>query len=477
MGKWVKRIISALLLLAVAVMLIFGPRADALPVKDRVVVQYWEKWPGEERAAMEEIVNWFNNTVGAEKGIFVQYLSMSSINQKTLVSTAGGVPPDVAGLWDTQVSQFAALNALQPLDEMAASHGIDASYYKPVYWKACQYKGKLYALISTPAANALHYNKQMFSERADALRAAGLDPTRAPRTLQELDAYAMALDQIETLPNGNKRIISAGYLPMEPGWFLVHLGHWFGVSVFDEQTQTLQLNHPRMIEALEWLQSYSKRLGVETMGEFRSGFGQFNSTQNPFLTGTVAMIDQGPWMANYIEHLKPSMNRWKMSKEEEAKLPRAQRRENYVWGVAPFPSAVPGLEKVAYCGFDTLVIPNGAPHPKEAFEFIAFVNRQDVVERLNTLHCKNSQLADVSKSFLENHPNPYIEVFDDLASSPNAHPLPEIGIWPQVNDELNNAIQEVYLMQKTPKQALDDAQARVQGFWDRFLALQEMRRR
>ena len=51
-----------------------------------------------------EIVDWFNNTVGKEKGIYVQYLSMSSINQKTLVSTAAGVPPDVAGLWDHQVA-------------------------------------------------------------------------------------------------------------------------------------------------------------------------------------------------------------------------------------------------------------------------------------------------------------------------------------------------------------------------------------
>ncbi len=473
MRRWLKRIISVIFMLAAAILLIFGPRPDETPAGGKVIVQYWEKWPGKERAAMESIVDWFNRTVGEEKGIYVQYLSMSNINQKTLVSTAGGVPPDVAGLWDVEVAQFASMGALLPLDEMAAAHGITEDYYKPVYWNACRYNGVLYALISTPAATALHYNKQIFLERADALRAAGLDPDRPPRTLRELDEYAKALDVIETLPNGRKHIISAGYLPMEPGWFLAHTGYWFGVSVFDEQTQTLQLNHPKMVEALEWIQSYSKRLGVETMGEFRSGFGTFNSTQNPFLTGMVAMVKQGPWMANYIEHLKPEMNRWKMSKEQEATLPREQRKQNYAWAAAPFPSAVPGLENVSYCGFDTLVIPRGARHPKEAFEFIAFVNRQDVMERLNTLHCKNSPLTKVSDEFLENHPNPYIDVFEQLASSPNARALPSIGIWPQVAAELNNAIQEVYLLRKTPQQALDDAQRRSQWFYNRFLAVQE----
>ncbi len=47
---------------------------------------------------MRVIVDDFNNTVGAEKGIYVRYVSSSTINQKTLVATAAGVPPDIAGL-------------------------------------------------------------------------------------------------------------------------------------------------------------------------------------------------------------------------------------------------------------------------------------------------------------------------------------------------------------------------------------------
>ena len=80
-------------------------------------------------------------------------------------------------------------------------------------------------------------------------------------------------------------------------------------------------------------------------------------------------------------------------------------------------AAVPGLEDVTYAGFDILVIPRGAKHKEEAFEFIAYVNRQDVCEKINRLHCKNTQLRNVSPQFFEKHPNPYINVFQELAGS------------------------------------------------------------
>jgi ABC-type glycerol-3-phosphate transport system substrate-binding protein len=470
----VRGLIYTLLAATAVYILAFAGRTND-PAQGRVVVRYWEKWTGNEADQMMQIVNDFNNTVGNEKGIYVQYLSMSNINQKTLVATAAGVPPDIAGLWDAQVPQYAAIDALEPLDDLAAAHGITKDYYKPVYWKGCTYNGRLWALISTPAAVALHYNKRLFEERADKLRAAGLDPNRPPRTLDELDRYAAALDTFTTGPNGKKQIQSAGYLPMEPGWYLAYTGYWFGTDVYDEKTGKFTLTTPGMIKAFQWIKSYSVKLGKDSMTEFRSGFGQFNSAQNPFLLGTVVMEQQGPWMANYIENLKPSMNRWRFPKEREKGMTIEQRKANYEWGAAPFPSAVPGLDNVTFAGFDVLMIPKGAKHKKEAFEFIAYVNRQDVMEKLNELHCKNSPLTQVSRQFLEQHPNPYIDVFEKLASSPNAKGVPSVPIWPEVADELSVATQKVYLLEEEPEQALKESQARLQAKLDDFRARQRLR--
>src|SRR5882724_7872414 len=124
MSSLIKTLILVVLLGSALLLLAFGPRATDQFPKDRVVVDYWEKWTGHEEAAMRQIVNEFNATVGREKNIYVRYLSTSAVVDKTLVATAGGVPPDIAGLYNQNIAQFASQNALEPLDQRAAGHGI-----------------------------------------------------------------------------------------------------------------------------------------------------------------------------------------------------------------------------------------------------------------------------------------------------------------------------------------------------------------
>jgi multiple sugar transport system substrate-binding protein len=467
--KWL--VISVIAVVA-ASLLAFGPRGDRALPKDRVVVDYWEKWTGNEEQQMRTIVDEFNQTVGAEKGIFVRMVSTAAVNQKTLVATAAGVPPDIAGLYDQNLVQFAAMDALEPLEDLAAERGITASYYKPVYWNACNYDGHLYALISTPMTVALHYSRRAFAESAEALRADGLDPDRPPRTIDELDAYAKVLDVVDA----QGHVTRAGFLPMEPNWFINFVSFWFGGSFWDAKTEQFTLTDPKVVAAYRWIQSYSKRLGKDAMTTFQSGFGNFDSPQNAFLAGQVAMEQQGPWMANFIYKLKPQMSTVRWSKDEEMKLPLSERLKNYEWAAAPFPSAVPGMEDVTYCGFDVLAIPRGARHRREAFEFIAWINRQDVMEKLNKLHCKNSPLAVVSDDFLNHHPNPYVDVFERLALSPNARAAPQIPIMPEVISELTNLAQQVSLLQVEPEPALAEIQSRLQAKYDLFMKQQRARR-
>ena len=63
---------------------------------------------------------------------------MESPSRLSAPASAAGVPPDIAGLWDAQLVQFAAMDALEPLDALATAHGITGDYYKPIYWDACQ---------------------------------------------------------------------------------------------------------------------------------------------------------------------------------------------------------------------------------------------------------------------------------------------------------------------------------------------------
>jgi maltose-binding protein MalE len=126
--------------------------------------------------------------------------------------------------------------------------------------------------------------------------------------------------------------------------------------------------------------------------------------------------------------------------------------------------------------FDALVIPKGARHKREAFEFMSYVNRQEVMERLATLHCKNSPLAKVSRQFIERHPNPYIQVFENLAGGRNARGAPQIPIWPEVFDELSAVGQAMAAGRGNAAEALARAQTRLQALLDEYIDKQRQRK-
>jgi ABC-type glycerol-3-phosphate transport system substrate-binding protein len=443
--------------------LLFGKRPDMELPRDRVVVQYWEKWTGDEAEKMREVVEEFNRTVGAEKGIHVQFMSMSNIQQKTLVATAAGVPPDIAGLFDSQLVQYAAKGALEPLDEMAAEHGIGPGLYKPVYWKTCTYEGRLWALVSTPSAVALHYNQHEFYRSAGRLRQAGLDPFRPPRTLEELEKYAIALDRFD--PQVPTRMVASGYLPMEPDWFTVVMPYWFGTWLFDESRQEFTLNDEPTVRAFSWIQGFAERLGPTSMGEFRSGFGAFNSSRNPFMIGKVAMVQQGPWMGNFIFKLNPRMAEVLVPRGLAHTLPAPLRLFNYAYRVSTFPSAKDFGKEVTFCGADLLVIPAGAKHKREAFEFIAFVQRPEISEKLCASHCKNSPMRATSSEFRTRHPNPHISEFERLSSLESARGLPQVPVWTEAGAELTYSLQKMYLGEGDPREVLNEAQRRVSLVW------------
>ena len=120
-------LLLTLLGLPAILLLAFGPRGRIATPPNRTVIRYWEKWSGAEAQAMIPIVDRFNETVGAEHGIWVEYCSVSNVDQRLLISTAGGDPPDVAGLYDHAVPQFADQGALLPLDDLAATIAFLAS--------------------------------------------------------------------------------------------------------------------------------------------------------------------------------------------------------------------------------------------------------------------------------------------------------------------------------------------------------------
>lgn len=313
--------------------------APQLQAGQPVVIRYWEKWTGFEADAMREIVDDFNSS---QSRIFVEYSSVSQIDRRLTLAIAGGVPPDVAGIWAYNIPVYSENNALMPLTSMAKDAGIREEDYLPIIWKLCSHREQLWALPSTPGNTALIYNKKLFRE-------AGLDPERPPRSIAELEAFNEKIFK----RSADGRIERIGHLPEEPGWWNSLWGNWFGGTLV-EGDATLTATSPENLEAYRWVQSYPERFGAESLLGMKDGFGNFASPQNPFFTGRVAMVMQGVWIYNYIQNYAPA---------------------DFEWGVAPFPTNDPEkLGDVSVVESDVMVIPTGAKHPREAFEFIRYVS-------------------------------------------------------------------------------------------------------
>jgi multiple sugar transport system substrate-binding protein len=421
----------------------------------RVIVQYWEKWTGFEGEAMDAVVNDFN---ASQTNIWVERLTVSDIARKMMLATAGGNPPDIAGLWSHNVPTYAEKGALTPLDGLVAASGISSNDYIPLIWDLCRYRGFHWALPSTPASIALHWNKQMFRE-------AGLDPDQPPRTLAELDRMAEQLTVVEVVRAGhpvrvrftdltpeeraekNFTLLQLGYSPSEPGWWNSMWGYWFGASLWDGDRR-LTARTPENLAALTWYRSYVDRYGLDNLQKLGSSFGNFSSPQNSFLSGKVAMVLQGVWMYNFIDKYAPTIE----------------------WGAAPFPSAdTVRWPEVTIVECDVLVVPRGARHVAEAFAFIRYVNQPAVLEKLCLGQRKFSPLREVSAEFLRSHPNPHIRVFMNLAASPQARAVPPMTVWNEFDDEMRIAYDRVQLGLVSPADALEEAQRRVQWKFDRVM--------
>jgi multiple sugar transport system substrate-binding protein len=421
-------------------------------VPGQVTVTYWEKWTGFEGEAMRNTIDLFNSKkIRNAKGEVIQcrYMSASQVDRKSILAIAAGTPPDIAGFWSYNLHAFADMGALRPLDDLIARDNFDLDRYIPVFIEMGQHRGKQWCLPSTPATTALFWNKDMF-------RQAGLDPEKPPVTIAELDAMAKTLTKIDTRTG---KMIQLGFIPAEPGWWHWAWGYFFGGKLVGDDGR-LTVDDPKNIAAFRWVTRFAALYGREKLLAFKQGIGAFDSPQNAFMAGRVAMVLQGVWMANFIRFHNPHLE----------------------YGCAPMPCAFDTHgQPVTIADLDVLTIPRGARHVDEAWEVIKFVNSREGSEFLcggrdnNGGQGKLTPFKEVSPLWLAQHPNPQLRVFIDQAFSKNAVYTPKLPLWDEFRIEMNAAFERVWLGDGTPEETLKHLQIRMQSKLDRMMAVRKLR--
>lgn len=398
---------------------LLGPNGVRDPrARGREVITYWEKWGGHEAAAMQRVVDRFND---AQRDIFVRLIIITQIEQKTLIAIAGGSSPDVVGLYNKSLALFAESGAIMPLGSWAQSVGLHEAMYGPAIWRLCQVRGQeggakqLYGLPNTCSTMALYYNRQLFAD-------VGLDPDAPPTTIEQLDDVADRLTITNTARTGATRYERLGFVHTEPGWWPHVWGSTHGGSLYDEHADRATIASDANIAAYRWVQNTARRLGVGDVVGFSSGLGSYSSAQQPLLAGRVAMCMHGPFLVNVIKQYQP----------------------DFPFGVAPFPTH--GLphdpaNPVGLVEADVLCIPTSSKHPEAAKEFIRFTQRQDVVEELAIAHAKPSPLSASSREYYAKHPNPWIGVHEAIARSSRGFGYPSTRVWNEYESLIRRAFE------------------------------------
>jgi multiple sugar transport system substrate-binding protein len=453
---------------AAAGFVLFGPRGSGDAAAGRVIVDYWEKWTGHEGRAMQQVVDEFN---ASQQRIYVRYFVTSNIGQKALIAIAGGSPPDIIGLWNFNLPAYARSGAIVPLDELAKGAGLLMSDYRPGVQRVMLHHGvpdgseaskaeRWYGVVNTAGTLALYCNREMF-------RKAGLDADKLVTTIEELDEAQRAISKA----GASGGLVAAGHLHLEPGWWSWLWGYHFGGSIYDAGGGKFTIDSAENLAAYAWMQQSTRTLGKiagasgdeasqVAVERFRTGLGSYNTPQNGFLSGKVAMVLQGPWLANIISEFAPNLD----------------------YAVVPFP-VISGARKgqdavtqgVSLVDTDVLAIPRGAKNPEAAMEFIAFTQRPDITERLALAHGKICPLVKVSDGFIREHPNRGLAVHNALADSPRAFVVPKTRAWPEVKNDFDSMVQRLWRLEARSEEELPALQARAAGYLQRIQE-QEARR-
>ncbi len=384
---------------------------------------FWQYWNGVERDALVDLVNKFNSE---NHGFQVDLLTISMPRKKFLMAAAGEVPPDLVHLDGDMVVDFARRSALAELD-------FSNTYYDeflPVYIQMLKINGHQYAMPFMPSVEALHINRTLLKQYSLA----------SPNSLVDL---VRIFDTVGALQQGQSKSITnfehIAYLPTWPPWSGIFLPVLFGGAWGERNADGDWVPTPLTaanLRAWTWVyNNFASKIPPDKLASFTEGFHSYQSPDNPFYSSKIAIEHNGVWEKNLAKVFAPQLD----------------------IEVKAFPSEIP---MASYVAVDALAIPEKSKHIQEAKYFMQWLLRADNLEYMALKQKKFSPRKQYSADFIQKHENPYIKIFIDLASSPNAKFFPQLAYVSRYKRDIKNAYTQMIKGELSPEAALSSLQER-----------------
>jgi len=422
---------TSLILVFIASVWILFFYSNEKPVIDdgKIHIQYWRATGQKEQDSYP--VSQFNK-MQDKIVVDVTTIPWMEHEKKILTAVLSGNPPDLISQF-SPVAQMASRMALMPLNDFIQKDDFDSTIFFPALWKEMKWYGETFALPIKTASYAFFYNNELFRE-------AGLDPTKPPKTWDDVKEYSKKLTKYDEKGNFTQMgfISEYGILPGHGDMPTAMLMAWqLGANFLSSDGSTVQLTDPNAVKALQWVSDFHKEYDLEKVTTFISSFGF--AEQHAFLADKVAMMCLQNPLIEQIDVYRPQMD----------------------YSVCEIPS-FEGYPTASSSGSFWIGIPRGAKNAQAAWEFMKFfvdkkTQLEDIRETEEPLFPGNRWAA-YDSSFINKGRNEIFIKQMDYAHSPAIIPLVHGIFWREYLNAREKAVQGI----QTPQAALEQAEKQVQ---------------
>lgn len=420
-----------------------GGASSPAPAKESGTIQVLNaNWGELYDDLMTKIGTEFTN----ETGIKVEWDFPPTADEKLLTLVAAGTAPDATYTsWATQ-GTLAFRGVLSPLDDYLKKAALARKDFNQAMYDASVYQGKLYALPGGADWIANFWNKGLYQE-------AGLDPEKPPKTFAELEQHSDKLTK--TGADGSYSRI--GYWPGNAGPGFVYTAYLFGGELYDPAAGKVTANHPKVVEALEWLVRYGKKLDYAKASAFWKDQPSYSKAGSPFSQNRAAYLATGFWGYEPLDKYAPDMK----------------------YGLAPWvtPTGAAAEQSRNLIQGWMYGVPKGSKQADKGWRFVkyAFIDNSAKMGYL-TLNgpCYLKQLDEFTRKMTsevlkgDNRMAPQFKVFTDIARAGQAH-FPALPIASTYNKALGTAYTDAMSGTKTARAALDEVSLQMQVELDRAM--------
>ena len=354
-------------------------------------------------------------------------LPYADTRKQILTAMAGRTPIDLISVDQIWLGEFAEGGFLSDLTELTNSWNRSSEWYK-TNWDGGIYNGKVYGIWAWTDVRTMWYWKDLLNQSSV-----------NPESLKTWDGYLEAAKKIENSTKGQgieaMHLVGASH---SPDMWYPYL--WMQGGEIVKQKS----GHPE--KGTYWFPSYNSTEGVKALEFLRD---QVNAGIKPqinhfwgqeFADKKFAVMLEGSWLLGHFNSTE-----WDTLDKNVGMIP-----------MFPVPKA--GDTSATMMGGWMLGIPSTSSNKALSWELLTIMVQPDVLAPMLEKYAYLPTQKPIAEGQYSGQLANTIPYYKELISMLSlGHSRPSIAEYPQIADNIRQAIDEVYLGAKEPKQALDDA--------------------